>query len=165
MIKPIFASLTIVALAMISAEAKTVKIPDADDAVASITFPGDWDVEEIDGGAEADSPDDHVYISAVAVEDETDMNAQIDDVFKMLAEHKVELDESTKKEEKFKINGMDATELHFEGKDEDGPTGVSIVFVPVKNNLVILTYWITLAQVEKHEPAVGKILNSLKPAK
>ena len=165
MIKPILAAITIVAFAALSAEAKTVKLPDADNAVASITFPADWDVEEIEGGSAANSADDHVFISAVAVKSETDMNSQIDDVFAMLKEYKVELDESTKKEEKFKINGMDATELHFEGKDADGPTGVSIVFVPVKNNLVILTYWITLAHVEKHEATVGKILNSLKAAK
>ena len=165
MIKPILTTLIVVGLAVLSAEAKTVKIPDADDAVASITFPNDWEVEEMEGGYGADSPDNHVYISAVAVEDETDMNSQIDDVFKMLAEHKVELDESTKKEEKFKLNGMDASELQYQGKDEDGPCGISIVFIPVKNNLIIFTYWITIAEQAKHEAAVGKIINSLKPAK
>jgi hypothetical protein len=165
MIKPILTTLMVVALAVFSADAKTVKIPDADGPVASITFPDDWEVEEMEGGYGADSPDNHVYISAVAVEDETDMNAQIDDVFKMLAEHKVELDESTKKEEKFKLNGLDASELQYQGKDEDGACGVSIVFIPVKNNLIIFTYWITTAQQEKHEAAVGKIVNSLKPTK
>ncbi len=165
MIKPILATLILAGLAVFSAEAKTVQIPDADDPVASITFPNDWKLEEISGGYGADSPDEHVYISAVAVEDETDMNAEIDDVFKMLGEHKVELDESTKKEEKFKLNGMEASELQYQGKDEDGPCGVSIVFIPVKNNLIIFTYWITIDQQEKHEAAVGKIINSLKPAK
>ncbi len=165
MIKPILTILAISALALVSAEAKTVKIPDADNAVASITFPDDWDVEEMEGGYGADSADDHVYISAVAVQNETDMNAQIDDVFELLKEHKVALDESSKKEQKFKVNGLEATELLFQGKDEDGPCGVSIVFVPVKNNLVILTYWVTSAEEEKHQKTVGNIVNSLKPAK
>jgi hypothetical protein len=165
MIKPLLAILAVTALALAATEAKTVKIPDADDPVASITFPDDWKLEEIDGGYGADSPDEHVYLSAVAVENETDMNAEIDDVFKMLKEHDVELDPATKKEQKFKVNGLDAEELLYQGKDEDGPCGVSIVFIPVKNNLVILTYWVTTAQEAKHQPTVGKIVNSLKPAK
>lgn len=163
--KPLLAAFLIASLAAVPVEAKTVKIPDDDDAIASVTFPDDWELEAIDGGYGADSPDEHVYISIVAVKNETDMNAEIDDVFKMLKEHNVELDESTKKENKFKINGLDAEELLYQGKDEDGPTGVSITFVPVKNNLIILTYWVTTAKEEKHQLTVGKIINSLKPAK
>ena len=165
MMKPILTLLAVTALAVVSVHAKTVQIPDEETPVASITFPDDWQIEDWEGGYGADSPDDHVYIAAVAVEDETDMNAEIDDIFKMLKDHDVTLDDSTKKEQKFKVNGMDATELHFQGKDEDGPCGVSIVFIPVKNNLVILTYWVTLAEEEKHVQTVGKIINSLKPAK
>ena len=165
MTKRILTIIAVAAVALLSAEAKTVKIPSADEAVASITFPDDWDVEEMEGGVGADSADDHVYLAAVVVKDETDMNSQIDDVFEMLKEHNVELDTESKKENKFKINGMEATELLFQGKDEDGPCGVSISFVPVKNNLVILTYWVTTAEEAKHQATVGKIVSSLKPAK
>ena len=165
MFKPFLALFVVAAIAVIPVEAKTVKIPDDDEAIASITFPEDWELEAIDGGYGADSPDEHVYLSIVAVKNETDMNAEIDDVFKMLKEHNVELDESTKKENKFKINGLDAEELLYQGKDEDGPAGVSITFVPVKNNLVILTYWVTTAEEAKHQATVGKIINSLKPTK
>ena len=165
MIKPIITALAVTALALISAEAKTFQLPDADGPVASITFPDDWDIEQLDGGQGGNSPDEHVYLAAVAVENETDMNAQIDDVFKMLKEHKVTLDDKTKKEEKFKVNGLDASEMLFQGKDEDGPCGVSIVFIPVKNNLIILTYWVTTAEEAKHQATVGKIVNSLTPAK
>jgi hypothetical protein len=149
----------------ISADAKTVRLPDADEPIASITFPDDWKLEDISGGVAADSPDEHVYISAVVVKDETDINAEIDDVFKMLKEHNVELDESTKKENKFKINSLEAEELLFQGKDEDGPCGVSITFVPIKNDLVILTYWVTTAEEAKHQGTVGKIVRSLKPTR
>ena len=47
------------------------------------------------------------------------MKAEIDDTFEMLKEHKVVLDESSKKENKFKINDLDAEEMLFQGKDED----------------------------------------------
>ena len=162
MIKHFVTALAFSAIVVLSADAKTVRIPDADESVASITFPDDWKVTDISGGAAADSPDEHVYISAVVVKDATDVDAEIDDVFKMLKEHDVELDESTKKENKFKINNLEAEELLFQGKDKDGPCGVSITFVPVKNNLVILTYWVTTAEEEKHQPTVGKIVRSLK---
>ncbi len=165
MTKSILTIIAVAAVALLSAEAKTIKIPSADQAVASITFPDDWDVEEMEGGVGADSADDHVYLAAVVVKDETNMNSQIDEVFEMLKEHNVELDNDSKKENKFKINGMEATELLFQGKDEDGPCGVSISFVPVKNNLVILTYWVTTAEEAKHQATVGKIVNSLKAAK
>lgn len=165
MIKYLAACFALTALAFTAADAKTVKLPDADDAVASITFPDEWKVEEVEGGYGADSPDNHVYISAVVVKNETDMNAAIDEVFAMLKEHKVELDESTKKEEKFKINGMDAEELLYQGTDEDGPTGVSIVFIPLENNLIILTYWVTTAEEARYQKTVGTIVNSLKAEK
>ena len=162
MIKPLFTAVLLTVFVAVSADAKTVRLPDADDAIASLTFPDDWKVEDISGGVAADSPDEHVYISAVVVKDATDVDAEIDDVFKMLKEQEVELDESTKKENKFKINNLEAEELLFQGKDKDGPCGVSITFVPVKNNLVILTYWVTTAEEEKHQPTVGKIVRSLK---
>jgi hypothetical protein len=162
MIKPFAVALAFTLLLTVSLDAKTVRLPDADDPIASITFPDDWKVTDISGGVAADSPDEHVYISAVVVKDETDVEAEIDDVFKMLKEHNVEFDESTKKENKFKINSLEAEEILYQGKDEDGPCGISITFVPIKNNLVILTYWVTAAEEAKHQEAVGKIIRSLK---
>ena len=162
MIKPLFAAFVATLFVAVSLDAKTVRLPDADEPIASITFPEDWKLEDISGGVAADSPDEHVYISAVVVKNETDVNAEIDDVFKMLKEHNVEFDEASKKENKFKINNLEAEEILYQGKDEDGPCGISITFVPIKNNLVILTYWVTAAEEKKHQEAVGKIIRSLK---
>ena len=157
--------LALTAFAFVSADAKTVKLPDDSAAVASITFPNDWKVEEIDGGYGADSPDEHVYMAVVVVDNEKDMNKELDDTFEMLKEHNVELDPESKKENKFDINGLEAEELLYQGKDEDGPTGVSITFIPLKDKLIVLTYWVTTAQEAKHQATVGKIVNSLKAAK
>lgn len=55
-------------------------------------------------------------------------------------------------------------ELIFKGKDEDGPCSISISFVPIKDKVVVLTYWVTTAKEEKHAATVGKIVQSLKPA-
>jgi hypothetical protein len=154
--------LTLATLGTISADAKTFKLPDDDFAVASIDMPDSWKPKEIDGGVAGQSADDAVYLSVVAVGSEKGMNAEIDDTFEMLKSHNVTLDESTKKEEKFKIGNLEATELLYQGKDEDGPAAVSIVFVPIKDKLIIMTYWVTTAKEKEHQAEVGKIVNSLK---
>ncbi len=54
------------------------------------------------------------------------MNAEINDTFEILKEQKVELDESSKKENRFKINGLDAVELLFQGKDAEVRPGSAL---------------------------------------
>jgi hypothetical protein len=157
---------TLIAIAFLgaiaTADAKTFKLPNDDFAIASIDVPDSWNPKEVENGVEGQSGDDAVYMSIVAVGSEKGMNAEIDDIFEMIKTHKVQLDESTKKENKFKMGGFDATELLFQGKDEDGPAAISITFVPIKDKLVIVTYWVTTAKEKEHQQEVGKIVNSLK---
>lgn len=157
--------LTVLVFAMLgtaSADAKTFKLPNDDFAIASIDMPDSWKPKEIDNGVAGQSADDAVYLSVVAVGSDKSMEAEIDDTFEMLKSHNVELDESTKKENKFKVGAFDATELLYQGKDEDGPAAISIVFVPIKDKLIIMTYWVTTAKEKEHQAEVGKIVNSLK---
>ena len=160
--KTLLTLLTLAVLSAIPADAKTFKLPNDDFAIASIDMPDSWKPKEIDNGVAGQSADDAVYLSAVAVGSDKGMEAELDDTFEMLKSHNVELDDSTKKENKFKIDGLEATELLFQGKDEDGPAAVSIVFVPIKDKLIILTYWVTTAKEKEHQAEVGKIVNSLK---
>ena len=164
MIKSLVALLTITGLALFSAHAKTYQLPNDEFAIASINLPDDWDEEEVTNGVAGTSDDGAVYLSAVAVGNEKGMNAELDDTFEMLKDHNVDLDQNSKKENKFKINGIDAQELLFQGTDEDGPTSVSITFVPIKDKMLVLTYWVNTSEEKKHEEEVGKIVSSLKPA-
>jgi len=145
--------------------AKTMKLPNDEFAVASINFPSDWEPEEIDNGVAAESPDKAVFLSAVAVGSEKGMDAELNDTFEFLKEHNVELNQKSKSEDKFKIGNLEAQELTFQGKDEDGPAAVSIAFVTVKDKVVVLTYWVSTDKEKEHSDEVGKILRSLKPAK
>jgi hypothetical protein len=163
--KSLLTVLTVLVFAMLgstSADAKTFKLPNDDFAIASIDMPDSWKPKEIDNGVAGQSADDAVYLSVVAVGSEKGMEAEIDDTFEMLKSHNVELDESTKKENKFKVGAFDATELLYQGKDEDGPAAISITFVPIKDKLIIMTYWVTTAKEKEHQAEVGKIVNSLK---
>src|SRR3954467_14238344 len=157
--------LTLIAIAFvgaIAADAKTFKLPNDEFSIASIDMPDNWKPKEVDTGVEGQSPDDAVYMSIVAVGSEKGMKAEIDDIFEMLKTRNVTLDESTKTENKFKVGSFDANELLYQGKDEDGPAGISITFVPIKDKLVIITYWVTTSKEKEHQQEVGKIVNSLK---
>jgi PsbP-like protein len=148
--------------AVASADAKTFKLPNDDFAIASIDMPDSWKPKEVDNGVEGQSADDVVYMSVVAVGSEKGMNGELEDTFEMLKTRHVVLDQSSKKENKFKAGTFDATELLFQGKDDDGPTAVSITFVPIKDKLVIITYWVETAKEKEHQQEVGTIVNSLK---
>lgn len=165
MTKSIFALIAISCLLSAPAFAKTFKLPNDEFAIASIEFPKDWEPEEINNGVAGQSEDSAVYLAAVAVGNEKGMNAELEDTFDFLKEHKVDLDKDSKKEHKFELNGSEVDELIFHGKDEDGPCSVSISFVPIKDKVVVLTYWVTTEKEEEHGPEVGKILKSLKPIK
>lgn len=157
--------LTLIAIAfvgVIAVDAKTFKLPNDDFAIASIEMPDSWKPKTVENGIWGQSSDDAVYISVVAVGSEKGMEGEIEDTFEMLKSHKVTLDDSTKKENKFKAGAFDATELLYQGKDEDGPCAISICFVPVKDKLIIFTYWVTTAKEKEHQQEVGKIVNSLK---
>src|SRR5436305_11042815 len=143
---------------------KSFKLPNDEFAIASIDFPKDWSPEEINNGAAGQSSDDAVYLAAVAVGSDKGMDAELEDTFAVLKEHKVKLDQSSKKENKFKLHGEEVSELIFHGEDEDGPCSISISFVPVKDKVVVLTYWVTTEKEKEHQEEVGKILQSLKPA-
>src|SRR3954468_7077236 len=160
--KTLLALTTIALLGVISAEAKTFKLPNDDFAIASIDMPDTWKPKEVDTGVEGQSPDDAVYMSIVAVGSDKGMNAELNDIFDMLKQRNVTLDDSTKKENKFKAGSLDATELLFQGKDEDGPTAVSITFVPIKDKMIVITYWVSTDKEKEHQQEVGKIVNSLK---
>ena len=92
-------ALTVLSLILaISAFGKTFKLPNDEFAVTSITFPNDWEPEELDNGVFGQSSDTAVYIAAVAVGNEKGMNAELEDTFGMLKRHKADLENSTKKE-------------------------------------------------------------------
>lgn len=162
--KTLLACFAIACLGLPFAQGKVLKVPNEEFAVASIDIPEDWDPEEITNGVAGTSDDDAVYLAVVAVGNDKGMDAEIEDTFAMLKEHDVVLDDASKKENNFKVNGLEARELLYQGKDEDGPAAVSITFVPIKDKVIVLTYWVSTEEEKKHQEEVGKIINSLKPA-
>jgi hypothetical protein len=162
MFKTLFFTVVIAFLALTGAQAKTLKVPSDEFPIASIDIPDSWEPEEVNNGVAGTSDDGAVYLSVVAIGSDKGMKAELDDVFVMLKEHDVDLDQATKKENKFKINGLDAEEVLFQGKDEDGAASVSITFVTIKDKILVITYWVSTEEEKKHQDEVGKIVGSLK---
>lgn len=144
-----------------AANAKEFKLPDAA-PVASITIPETWKPELIEKGVQGQTADNAVYLSVETTASKKEMSRIIDDTFDMLKEHKVDLNHTVKRENKFLINGLAADELLYDGKDEDGLTMVSITFVNIGKSALVLTYWASVDGNKKHEPEVEKILSSIK---
>ncbi len=141
--------------------AGTFKLPEKKPLV-SLTIPDSWKPEMIDKGVEGQSADGGVFLSAEITRTEKDMNSIIDDTLAMLKESKVTLSKASRKETKSYINGLAADELLYEGKDERGPTTVSITFVSVKDAVLVFTYWVTPEGEKQHEQELNALVQSIK---
>jgi len=113
-------------------------------------------------GAQGQTADGAVYLSVEASKSEKGMNSIIESTFDMFKEHKVKIDQSSKKTSKFQIAGQDAEEMIFTGKDEDGPTVISITIFTVKDSVIVISYWASADSEEKYQPAIAKIVKSIK---
>ena len=144
--------------------AKEFRLPDAK-PVATINVPDSWKPVPIEKGVQGQTADNSVYLSVETTETSAGMSEIIDDTFAVLKEHEVDLDHHVKKENKFLINGLPADELLYDGKDEDGPTMVSITFVNIGKTTLVLTYWASTDGTKKHQAEVGKVLATIKAVK
>ena len=141
------------------AVAESFKMPEKK-PVISVTFPDSWKPEETDAGVQGQTED--VYLAVEATRSEKGINAIMDSTFDLFKEHKVDVDQSSKKTNKLKIAGEDAEEMLFTGKDEDGPTTISITLFTVKDTVIVISYWATTSKADKYNAALGKIVTSIK---
>ena len=157
----LLSALTLAVGSVTPATAENFKMPERK-PVISVTFPDSWKPEETDDGVQGQTPDSAVYVAVEASRSEKGVNAIIDSTFEMFKEHKVDVDKSTKQTNKLKIAGQDAEEMVFTGKDEDGPTTISITIFSVKDTVIVISYWATTSKEEKYSAAIGKLVSSVK---
>jgi hypothetical protein len=146
------------------ASAKTYSIPDPN-PVAVITLPDDWESTEIAKGVESTSEDDAVYV-AVEVTELKDAARAIADAITWLKSKDVVVDQSTMEQKPFSINGLDGVQVKWSGKDEDGPTNISLTLLQVTDSKgLILTYWASPQGEKDNLKELIAIINSLKALK
>jgi len=144
--------------------AATLLFPDSD-PVAQITIPDSWEPEDTDYGIQANSDDDAIYI-AIDVADDKTTEKVITDAFTFLQNNGVTVDTATQKQSEDALNGMKMVNFDWSGKDKDGDVSIGISLVAAKpGKLLVITYWGTKGEQEKHAQELMGIITSLKPAK
>jgi hypothetical protein len=146
------------------ASAKTYSIPDPN-PVAVITLPDDWESTEIAKGVESTSEDETVYV-AIEVTELKDAAKGIADTVTWLKSKDVVVDQSTMEQKPFSINGLEGVQVKWSGKDEDGPTNISLTLLQVTETKgLILTYWASPEGEKENLKDLISIINSLKALK
>jgi hypothetical protein len=136
----------------------------ADDPVATVDIPDDWQPSETDYGVEGNSPDAGTYISFDAAGAE-DTEQVITAVFAFLEENGVTADPASQTESKGDQNGMPYETLSWKGTDKDGPVTIGVGIIGLSaESLAIVTYWASTETEEKNMPEVNKILETIRPA-
>ncbi|MBP1851191.1 histidine kinase [Rhizobium halophytocola] len=144
-----------------AALADTLKFP-SDDPVASISAPDGWTLEETETGAQILSADDAIYIYIDVADAETS-DKVIDDAVAFLDDNGVSVDSSTEKQSEDTVNGMKMSNFDWDGTDEDGPVSIGLsVSSPKTGKLLVITYWGSKGDQDKHANDLGYIINSLK---
>jgi predicted Zn-dependent protease len=156
----LFAALAISLLAAPS-YAKTYELPTANPAV-SVDLPDGWKPDETENGAQASSPDNETYVS-VETATAKGFEQLIQDDIEYLAKAGVVVDDKTQESKDTKVNGMDASMLHWKAKDKEGPTAVTLWIIGVSEKLLVLTTVTSTAAGDKaNGDILSKIMNSIK---
>ncbi len=144
----------------VSAQAATLNFP-SDAPVATITIPDSWSPEETESGVQALSDDEAIYL-AVDVADADSAESVVKEAFTFLGERDVKVDEATLSEKDLTINGMATKFLTWAGTDADGPVSITVgITTTADGKFLVLTYWGTQGEQEKHIADLDAILNSL----
>lgn len=163
-----FLTLLIVAsLGTVVAQAKTMKVPSAGAAVATVEIPDGWNPDDMEGGgATGNSEEAAIYVTASPKK--KDAQADLEDTFSLLKVlGSIEVDQASKKTSKIKVNGLDAEEMHFQGKETLGrhvnQVSIIVVRLPIKDKVVVLTANFGAENAKKAADEVEKVIQSLKP--
>ncbi|MGO7324330.1 histidine kinase [Rhizobium ruizarguesonis] len=159
-----FACALLAASMPLMANAATLKFP-SDAPVATITIPDSWQPEETETGIQATSSDSAIYFS-VDVADSKSMDKVTSDAIDFLSKNGVKVDVKTQKETPVsEVNGLQMTTLDWDGEDEDGPVSVGMAFIANSGDeALVVTYWGTKGDEDKHDSEIADMMMSIKMA-
>ena len=140
--------------------AKNLAVP-AKDPIATLSIPDTWEMDEIDYGYSAASPDGAVnfYVEFASA-------ARIDNLFaandKWMKENSIK--QKAKAEEKeIEIGGLPAKIFTYQATDEDGDTVIDFVVLPGgKGRMILLTLWGSQEERESNKADIVSIQKSIK---
>lgn len=154
----------LIALSPALAVAKSYTIPDPN-PVAVVTIPDDWETTVISKGIEVESEDEEIYI-AIEVIEVAKVEKAIEEAISWLKSKDVVVDVATQKQGELTINGIPGFQVTWTGKDNDGPTNVSLtLLVTSESKGLMVTYWASPEGEKDNMKALQGIIESLKPVK
>ena len=128
-----------------------------------MTLPAGWTSEETDNGYSCQSKDTDATIFFEVANGEKESNDLVNENIKFLADQKVTLDQSSKKEREFEAEGLKWQVLEYSGKDESGDEHIQMFFAEVKpGKMMMITYWVTTKAESKHKDEITKLFDSFK---
>ncbi len=156
----LFAALIAFAVPL-AAHSKDYPLPDAE-PMAAISLPDSWDVDDLDDGIEAVSKDELVYV-AVETADAIDARAATTAAYSFFDDKGIVIDKASFRQSDIEVNGFSGFQLFFEGRDEDGPTRVSVTVLPVgETGAVMITYWASEDGEKSNPDGLMNIVNSVQ---
>jgi hypothetical protein len=163
--KRVFALTLLAALVSSTAIAKTFPIPD-ENPIATVSMPDKWESSAYDGGIESTSPDGAIYVALEMVK-ANDVKSATEEGIEFFAKQGVDIDADSMKTRETKINGLDAFDLEFTGKDKNGPANVSLTLVGAnaEGKFLMLYYWGSEAGEKANADALGAIAASVQATK
>jgi hypothetical protein len=142
--------------------AKTLEIPEKK-PLFSVVVPDSWTVEELEKGLAVESKDGVVTVF-FEVTGAKGLDQLLDETIDWLKDQKVKIDESTKKESDFKVEGMDWSRISWKGSNEEwGKSDIAFMFGDLGHGkIAVITYWLPESGLEKHIPSINKMFDSFK---
>ncbi|MGO4869767.1 MAG: hypothetical protein ACLPGW_04030 [Roseiarcus sp.] len=165
MIRLVSLAILALGLAVSTAGAGTFPIP-ADDPIATVSIPNSWGPKTYDGGVEATSEDGAIYVALEEVAAD-DVKSATEEGLKFFIKSGVEINFDAGKTNDTKINGLDAFDMAFTGKDKDGPANVSLTLVKTnaKGKFLMLYYWGSPDGEKANAADLAKISDSIQATK
>lgn len=157
--------LTLLLLCCVSARGKEFQLP-VDKPVVRLSVSDDWKPASTPRGLLAQTQDGTVFLTVGVTADTKEMSAIIDESDAMLKARKIKLDRTSRRDNKFKINGFPSEEIAYTGL---GPNGekvtVSFTFVTIGETALEFTYRATAQGNYEHQGELGQIFDSIKGIK
>jgi hypothetical protein len=148
-----------------AANAGTFAVPD-ENPIATVSIPDAWEPKPYEGGVEATSADGAIYVAIEQVA-AADVKSATEEGLKFFLKSGVDIDFASQKTRDGKVNGLDAFDLSFAGKDKDGAANVSLTLVETnaKGKFLLLYYWGSPEGEKANADELQKISDSIQATK
>jgi len=142
-------------------EARNYAFP-SKNPTATMIIPDSWDVDEIEFGYSASSPDEDI-IFTIETASSSRLDRMIEQNMQWLKEQDI-VAKGKAEEKEISINGIPATLYTYDATDPDGDTIIQFVIFPGgQGRVVLMSLWGSAEARDENQKEIETIINSIKP--